>query len=241
MDAITKTGNAISENAENSIKYVLQNPYIMAILKLTLALYSAQIAPSLPDFLKKLLQNTFVKIILIAFIGYLAKFDFQLSIILSIVYVLSVNYVSGRGLFESFTGGLINMEDQGPYFTNQSEYKTLLGEPVKVGNAKLLNSNSDNYSSCNNVTLADLLAAFDNNKLKLQNTVAYAYQELIKQLPKESTAMNNLVIIAKSVGLPGNIEFNDENAKLIATILIQWGFEITPMCTAPYENDMINV
>ena len=47
---------------ENQIAYPLSNPYIMAVLKITLALYGAQIAPKAPKYLEDLFKNTFVKI-----------------------------------------------------------------------------------------------------------------------------------------------------------------------------------
>lgn len=241
MEAIKSVESVIKSNLDN----VLQNPYVMAILKISLVLYASQLAPKLPNMALATLQNTFVKIVAIALIAYIAEVDFQLAIILAIIFVIGINISSGRGFFESYKNmgntGNMGMEDQGPYFSDQTKYQTLLQKPATVGNAVLLDSNSDNYSACDDIKMTDLLAVFDNDHLKLQNTVMYAYKELINKLPANSDAMSNLVKIAKACGLPGNVDFTDYNAKYISTILIQYGFKISKNCQAPNGDGMINM
>lgn len=219
---------------------VLQNPYVMAVLKISLILYAAQIAPRLPSMASATLQNTFVKIAAIALTAYIAEVDFQLAIILAIIFVIGINASAGRGFFESYEN-MGMMEDQGPFYADQTKYQNLLQKPAVVGNAILLNSNSDNYSGCNDIKMVDLLAVFDNDKLKLQNTVMYAFKELANQLPKDSDAMSNLVKIAKACGLPGNVQFNDSTASLIATVLVNYGFKINKTCQPPNGDGMINM
>jgi len=219
---------------------VLQNPYVMAILKISLILYASQIAPRLPSMVSVTLQNTFVKIAVIALTAYIAEVDFQLAIILAIIFVIGINASSGRGFFESYEN-MRNIEDQGPFYADQTKYKTLLQEPAVINNFTLLNSNSDNYSGCDDIKMADLLAVFDNDHLKLQNTVMYAFKELANQLPKDSDAMSNLVKMVKAVGAPGNIQFNDSTASLLATILINAGFVINDKCRGPIGTGMINM
>jgi hypothetical protein len=234
--------NAVTENVkyiEDNLKIVLQNPYVMTVLKISLVLYASQIAPTLPVSAQALLKNTFFKIFAITLIAYFAELDFQLSIILAIIYVISTNLMSGRGFFESYSN--TNLESLGPYYTDNSKYQTLLGTPATIGSATLLDSMSDNYSGCDNIKMADLLAMFDNDALKLQNTVMYSFNELIKQLPPNSDAMSKLVTIAKAVGIPGNIKFEDSSAGLLASILIQVGFNVTKLCQPPSGDGMINI
>lgn len=232
------------KNAEAVIKShldpILQNPYVMAILKVSLILYASQIAPKLPNMAVVTLQNTFVKIAAIALTAYIADVDFQLAIIMAIIFVIGINVSSGRGYFESYQN-MSPMEDNGPYYSDETKYQTLLQKPAVVGNATLLDSKSDNYSGCNDIKMTDLLAVFDNDHLKLQNTVMYAYKELINQLPKESDSMNNLTKIAKAIGLPGNIKFTDATAPFISSILINYGFKISKTCSAPSGDGMINM
>lgn len=228
MDAIQTAEITIKRNLD----VILKNPYVMAVLKVTLVLYASLLAPRLPSMIRSTFTNTFVKITALALIAYLADVDFQLAIILAIIYVLGVNVSAGRGIFESYT----NM--QSPYFADQQKYTNLLGEPAIIGDATLIESSSDNYSGCDNIKMDDLLSTFDNDSVKLQTTVMYAYKSLIDQLPPNSTAQENLTAIAKSIGLPGNIQFNDANAPLIATILLNHGFKISDSCQPPHGDNM---
>lgn len=224
MDSI----NNVSAIAKNNLNIILKNPYIMAILKVSLILYAAQIAPKLPSSISKIFEYTFVKIFFIILIAYLAEVDFQLAILLAVVFVLSANLLSGRKLLESYN----NL--QGPYYSDQSKYNTLLGTPVVVGHAQLLDSSSDNYPGCNKITINDLIGLFDGDHMKLQTTVKYAINGLMHQLPDKSDAKNKLLVIAHAVGLPYNVELNDQTAPYIATLLLNYGFKVSDECQAPH-------
>lgn len=82
---------------------LLQNPIVMAVLNVTLALYAASIAPKLPPNVTEMLGNTYVKIAFIAVMILLAGFDAQMSVLIAVVYVALINVASGRSFLESFT------------------------------------------------------------------------------------------------------------------------------------------
>jgi hypothetical protein len=217
----------IQESVQRNLTTVLQNPYVMAVLKIGLVLYASRIAPTPPTFIQNTFENTFVKIILIALLAYIAEVDFQLAILLAIVFVLGSNLLSGRGVFESY--GNISA---GEYHSDISKYNDLLGKPAQVGKFKLQESLSDNYPGCNKVTLQDLIALFDGDAVKLQKTVQYAFHDLNSVLPV-GKAKDNLIRIARAAGLPYNVELTDANAPLIATILLNYGYKVSNDCQAP--------
>lgn len=223
-----ETINKISDLTKSKLQIVLGNQYAMASIKIFLILYASQIAPKLPSLVQNTLQNTFVKIIGVALIAYLAEVDFQLAIILAVIFVLSTNVLSGRSIFESYK----NIE-YGSYHTDSSKYLNLLGGPAVIGNATLQESLSDNYPGCNKVTLKDLLALFDGDAMKLQQTVQNSISGLMRQLPDGSTPKHNLGVISRATGLPYNLELNDKNAPLIATMLLQYGYKVSDTCQAP--------
>lgn len=208
MDSI----NAITRQADYYIQPVLSNPYVMAILKVTIALYAAQLGPKLPSSVTTLLSNSFVKVLGIALIVYLSEKDLQLALMLAVLYVISMNVLSGRGFFESFAD-----------YSN--DYKP-------SGNFKLLEPKTAIYPGCQNVTLNDLLQAFDGDHIKLQTAVQYSYTELLTQA-KDKNTKETLMKMAYATGLPHNIEFNDENAGYIATLLMYNGFHIGNTCLPP--------
>lgn len=225
MDTIKNMQNVV----ESQLQKILRNPYAMAVLKIALVLYASQIAPRISPRITSIFQFTIVKILFIALIAYIAEIDFQLAIILAVVFVLSVNLLSGRGPLESY-------EDSVPSsFTDKIGTLTdLLGNPAKVNGLTLLEPNTDEFIGCQNVKLDDLLAIFDNDALKLQKTLQFTYHQLMEKMPK-GTAKENLMRIARAAGLPYNVPLNDENSSLIATILLQRGYYISKTCSAPTQ------
>lgn len=211
---------------ESQVKSTLRNPYIMAVLKIVLVLYAAQLAPKVSPMITSIFQNTIVKIVAIALIAYIAEVDFQLAIIAAVVFVLSINLLSGRGPLESYE------DTNGSFSKDNPVYFDLLDKPTPMEKLDIHESHTDNYPGCDNVKLQDLLDIFDNDKLKLQKTVQYTYQELINKMPS-GTAKDNLMKMCKYIGLPYNKEINDENAPFIASLLLQFGFSINKTCTAP--------
>ena len=222
MQAINKIETIIKTN----LNVLLHNPYLMAFLKVFLVLYAAKLAPTLPTKITNTFSNTFIKILAIALIAYLAEVDFQLAIILAVVFVLSANLLSGRGILESY-------ENQGTFYSDQTKYTNLLGKPALVGTANIMESQSDNYPGCNSVTMADLLNVFDGDHIKLQQTVQSSYIGLMNQLPADSEAKIRLEKITRAIGLPYNVELNEKNAPVIATLLINANFIVNNKGCAP--------
>lgn len=226
MEALQNVQDSVQQNLNG----VLRNPYIMAVLKVGLVLYAARIAPTLPSLAQDSLQNTFVKIILIALLAYISEVDFQLAILLAIVLVLGANLLSGRGVFESYDN--VSLNTVGTYHNDMTKYTDLLGKPAQIGKFKLIESLSDNYPGCNKVTVKDLVALFDGDALKLQQTVQYAFSELHSSLP-EGKARDNMLRMARAAGLPYNVELNDETAPFVATLLLNYGYKVSDDCQAP--------
>lgn len=199
---------------EKQLSYPLSNPYIMAVLKVTLALYAAQIAPKAPAYLENLFKNTFVKLILIALVVYLSEKDLQLSLLIAVIYVFGMNLLSGRGFLESFSN-------------YSSDYKP-------VGNGKLLEPKTALYPGCEDITMDDLIKIFDGDHAKFVNSVQYSFQELLMDT-KSKDNKEKLMKIAYAAGLPYNMSFDKpETAPYIATLLVNYGFTVTDKCQPPH-------
>ena len=211
MTSMSESLTDFSKQAETFVNRGLSNPYVMAVVKITLALYASQLAPRLPPSVTNLFDNTFVKIIAVALIAYIGDVDFQLAVMLAIVYVLGANILSGRGILESY-----------------ANYAHALPADDKF---KLIEPQTMVHPGCLNITMNDLLSAFDGDKLKLQTTVVTTIKELLAAT-KDKLAHERLHMMARAVGLPYNVEFTEENAPLIATMLMYAGFTFGT-CTAP--------
>lgn len=200
-------------------KNFLSNVYILAIVKVSLTLYGAQIAPNPPEYLKKLLKNTYVKILLVSLIIYLGNKDLQLSILIAIIYILGMNVLSGRGALESFGDNIGS-----PYSSKYTPYNK---------NLVIIEPKNMIFPGCENVKMNDLINVFKGDNMQLQKTVQYSMKELMSKL-KTKDARERLIKIATEAGLPYNVSFdNPESAPYIATILLNYNFHISDTCQPP--------
>jgi hypothetical protein len=81
---------------------VLSNQYVSTFLTIVLTVYAAKASPKLPNYLKNLFNNTAFKILFIAFIAYRANGNPQLSILMALAFVVSMNFVSSSEKVEAF-------------------------------------------------------------------------------------------------------------------------------------------
>jgi hypothetical protein len=68
----------------------------------------------------------------------------------------------------------------------------------------------------------------------MASTVQYTYSELLTKVADKNST-ERLMKIAYAAGLPYNLEFNDENAPYIATLLMYFGFQFGVDCRAPQQ------
>jgi len=210
MEYVNKTKVLV----ESSVNKLLSNPYIMTIVKITLALYAAQIAPKSPQYIEDIFKNTYFKLFAIALMIYLSNKDLQLAILIAIIYVLGMNILSGRGILESF----------GDYSSDYKPYK----------DTKLIEPKTAIMPGCENITMQDLIALFEGDHEKFKNTVQYSFQELMKS-SKSKDSKDELMKIARYAGLPYNVSFDKpETAPFIATLLVNYGFQVNDSCRSPH-------
>jgi len=209
MDYVKSAGTFV----ESNVDYVLGNAYIMALVKITLVLYAAQLAPKAPEYLQAIFGNTFVKMLAVFLIAYIAEKDLQLAILMAIIYVFGMNLLSGRGILES-------------YADYSAEYKA-------HGDSKLIEPHTVIYPGCEDITMDDLHKVFEGDLSKMQRTVSFSFQQLLEQMATKD-AKEKLTKIAYAAGLPYNMSFDKpETAPYIATLLVNYGFEIKDSCTPP--------
>ena len=218
MNQINNTTRMI----ESQIDIPLSNPYIMAILKITLALFAAQIAPRPPVYIQDLFKNTYVKIILISLIVYMSEKDLQLALLFSIILVLGSNMLSGRSLLESFQS-----------FSEGKELAEFSKDYKLDGKMKLLESTSDIFPGCESITMEDLQKLFDGDISKFSKTVNHSFKELIAKA-KDKPSKDKIMQIGRYAGLAENMTFeNPETAPYLATLLVNYGFNISDKCQPP--------
>ena len=92
---------------------ILDNKYIAGVLKLFLILYASIIAPSLPPAIEMFLMNPAVRVSAIFLIVFLSNKDIELSLLIAIGLILSLQSVKQLQTVSSLRG-LINMAVDAP-------------------------------------------------------------------------------------------------------------------------------
>lgn len=190
---------------------ILKNPIAMTIIKVTLALYAASIAPRMPAWVTEWFGNTYIKMALIALMVYISGLDIQMAVMLAIVYVAVANVSSGRGAFESFA----NFEKN----------------PLR-NNLGLIEPNLAVYPGCQQIKLQTLVDKFEGGIEELQIEAEHSLRSLLYQM-KTKESKEKLLYIAHAIGFPYSTTLSDETAPLIATLLVYRGFDLGQGCVSP--------
>lgn len=157
------------------------NDYISGVLTLFLILYSGMAGPSLPEPITQLFDFAAFRVAVMALIIWTNNNNPALSVMLAVAFVIAMNTLSGKKLFEKF---------------------------------ELLEPTSNILPGCLNIKFDDLLKIFDGDLPSLKQTLVH-------------------------IGVPFNLPLTDENAPLLATHLINYGYKLSDSCKLP-SNSIIN-
>lgn len=207
MDKVKSVTGLVNTRLDSVMSY----KYISIIVNLIIVLYAAQMGPTLPGYLQSVLKHTIGKVLFITLIIFVSTKDIATSLLMSIVFVLAINAVSGRPLLES----MVNVKEA---YVKDPESKARLIEPKTMINFGCLDIKAD-----------ALLAVFEGNASDMQKTVRSSFQELMAA-SKDKPSKERLMAMARRVGLPYNMELNDQTAPYIATILTMWGYDFGGKC-----------
>ena len=87
----------------NHVLHPLEFPYIQSFLKLFLVMYGGMIAPKLPTSVLKMFDLPPVKITALFLIVWTSTHDPAIALLIAFALFTSLNVLSGRKAFESFT------------------------------------------------------------------------------------------------------------------------------------------
>lgn len=91
----------IDKNVESVLGGYIKKPtLIRGIVHLVLMLYAARIAPTLPEPVLKLFENQYFKLFIFSLILWTAQFSPSTSLLISIAFMITVNYSNQKPLWE---------------------------------------------------------------------------------------------------------------------------------------------
>jgi hypothetical protein len=126
--------NAVLDRTEVRLSSLLDNPYVSVSLKVFLGLYAAFVAPEVPKKFALFMDSTIVRIIFAALIVYSALKDPVTAILLSIVFVITLQTASRYKLY-STTDSVLSAG--GISWLPSAKQGAVVGEKPQIGNALL--------------------------------------------------------------------------------------------------------
>ena len=109
MEVIKKLDNGINSILSTLIK---EPTLIRGAIHLLLMLYAARIAPKLPDAVLALFENQYFKLFVFSLILWTAQFSPSTSILIAIAFMVSINYVNQKPLWEFMDGEIHLLEEE---------------------------------------------------------------------------------------------------------------------------------
>lgn len=97
MDQLKYIDNTIS----NALSSVLEKPtLIRGVIHLLLILYSARLAPQLPDQVLELFKNSYFKMFIFSLILWTSQFSPSISILIAVSFMITMNFINNKPLLE---------------------------------------------------------------------------------------------------------------------------------------------
>ena len=109
MEIIKKLDNGVN----SILSTLMREPtLIRGSIHLLLMLYAARIAPKLPDAVLVLFENQYFKLFIFSLILWTAQFSPSTSILIAIAFMVSINYVNQKPLWEFMDGEIQLLEEE---------------------------------------------------------------------------------------------------------------------------------
>lgn len=84
---------------------VLDNKYVLGFLSLMIASYAGFAGPELSPFMRNLFESDAFRMVAVFLVAYMAGKNFQVSVMLAVGLVLSLNYLNEHKMLEGFDCG----------------------------------------------------------------------------------------------------------------------------------------
>jgi hypothetical protein len=136
--------NTFLSNIMNNFDQLMLNPYFSTIITIILSVYAVLASPKLPSYLKKLFDYSIFKILIITFIGYRANKNPQLSLLVAICFVITLNFLSEQENKEAFSQ--IETFNQLEYFSNKLDMDNDIDSESEYKNKNVVQDYSQEYN-----------------------------------------------------------------------------------------------
>jgi hypothetical protein len=204
MNSLTKYQRILDTYFSKTVN----NEYILVLLALVFTFYGSLIAPNPPVYVKKFFASTSGKLVFITLLLMVSRVNFTLALGLAFVFLISVNSLAGRQMFESYASFV----------------------PFDRSKSNLIDNSATIAFGCEKMKISDIYKMITSNTWKTQKFVRYRLMELMNSFTAKMSPSQRLELIGREIGLDPGTPFTDEFAPYIATILVYWGFDFGNGC-----------
>ena len=185
MEVIKKLDNGVN----SILSTLMREPtLIRGSIHLLLMLYAARIAPKLPDAVLVLFENQYFKLFIFSLILWTAQFSPSTSILIAIAFMVSINYVNQKPLWEFMDGEIQLLEEEtaAPEMTTMApEMTTMAPETTAAIEAVVVLANAAVSTTAvpaeQVIPVAEIAAAAVTTPAGLQAVQALAEQAVVPE------------------------------------------------------------
>ena len=185
MEIIKKLDNGVN----SILSTLMREPtLIRGSIHLLLMLYAARIAPKLPDAVLVLFENQYFKLFIFSLILWTAQFSPSTSILIAIAFMVSINYVNQKPLWEFMDGEIQLLEEEtaAPEMTTMApEMTTMAPETTAAIEAVVVLANAAVSTTAvpaeQVIPVAEIAAAAVTTPAGLQAVQALAEQAVVPE------------------------------------------------------------
>lgn len=123
--------NKFDNMAQKSLNVVFGSVWAQGLLYLLVILYATKFAPALPRSVMGLVDNQFFQVLVFFLVIFSAKYSPSTALIISIAFLMTMNYVNNMKMFEK-------METELKEQVLESELKTTMGEVPQVAQGEVM-------------------------------------------------------------------------------------------------------
>lgn len=103
---------------------LIQNTYLASILSIFLAMYGPRLQPKLPNSVRNVFDNHIFRVLVIFLITYLSSTNIQLSITITIIFLVTLNLLHNDTIIKSLLNEGFNINGTPVSRTNYNDKQT---------------------------------------------------------------------------------------------------------------------
>jgi len=104
---------------ENTLNKIMDNPVVIGVLAIVLAMYGPRLSPQLPSPIRNAFNNSFFRFVIMLLVIFVSLRDIRLSLVVAILFMIIMSAVMNQNIKEDFE------EQINEYYSNYNLYNSV--------------------------------------------------------------------------------------------------------------------